>query len=128
MITNTGNPTADRCPCELFGLSTDTKPTNVKNASIFYEMDTKSLFLYDEENGAWLRQSGEDKQITVTFEIYGEPDTQTMPEGTTAEQFFGAETYTEDYGNPGYVYNDMLFEIEAGYVFKDGDYFSGSSI
>lgn len=42
---------------EFYGLSTDEKPTaNVPNASIFYEMDSKSLFLFDEENQVWLQQ------------------------------------------------------------------------
>ena len=43
-------------PAELYGLSTDTKPTNVNNASVFYEMDTKKMFLFDEENARWLEQ------------------------------------------------------------------------
>lgn len=42
---------------EYYGKSTDTKPTDgVKNTDIFYEMDTKKLFLFDEDNGAWLEQ------------------------------------------------------------------------
>lgn len=42
---------------EFFGLSTDTKPTEeIENASIFYEMDTKKLFVFDEENKIWIEQ------------------------------------------------------------------------
>lgn len=42
---------------EFYGLSTDEKPTeNVVNASIFYEMDTQKVFLFDEENKEWLEQ------------------------------------------------------------------------
>lgn len=42
---------------EFYGLSSDTKPTeNVPNASVFYEMDSKVLFLFDEENSVWLQQ------------------------------------------------------------------------
>lgn len=42
---------------DFYGLSTDTKPTEgVTNASTFYEMDTKALFMFDAENGAWLAQ------------------------------------------------------------------------
>lgn len=41
---------------ELYGLSTDTKPTDVGNASLFYEMDTKKLFMFDAQNGVWLEQ------------------------------------------------------------------------
>lgn len=42
---------------ELKGLSTDTKPTtDINNGSTFYEMDTKKVFMYDEENLRWLEQ------------------------------------------------------------------------
>ena len=42
---------------EYYGKSTDTKPTNgVLNADIFYEMDTKKIFLFDADDSAWLEQ------------------------------------------------------------------------
>lgn len=42
---------------EYYGLSTDTKPAEgVKNADIFYEMDTQAVYLYDEDGGQWLQQ------------------------------------------------------------------------
>ena len=42
---------------EYYGKSSDTKPiAEVKNADIFYEMDTKKLFLFCEENSAWIEQ------------------------------------------------------------------------
>ena len=41
---------------EIYGLSTDTKPLDVKNASVFYEMDTGKIFLFDEANKKWLEQ------------------------------------------------------------------------
>lgn len=41
---------------DMYGLSTDTKPTNVGNASTFYEMDTKKLFMFDAQNRVWLEQ------------------------------------------------------------------------
>lgn len=41
---------------EVYGLSTDVKPTNVGNASVFYEMDTKKMYLFDKQNGVWLEQ------------------------------------------------------------------------
>lgn len=42
---------------DFFGLSTDTKPTEgIHNTSTFYEMDTKKLFMFDEEHGVWLEQ------------------------------------------------------------------------
>lgn len=47
------------CGCnayDMYGLSTDTKPTNVANASTFYEMDTKTLYMFDAQNGVWLAQ------------------------------------------------------------------------
>lgn len=56
MITEIGNYNIGRIPSDFVGLSTDTKPTDVENASTFYEMDTKTVFLYDEENEQWLAQ------------------------------------------------------------------------
>ena len=44
---------------ELYGLSTDEKPIKkmgtvfIGNASTYYEMDSKKLFIYDEENHQW---------------------------------------------------------------------------
>lgn len=40
---------------DIRGLSTDTKPLgNVPNSSTFLEMDTKAVFIFDEENQRWL--------------------------------------------------------------------------
>lgn len=49
---------------ELYGLSTDIKPIKnlqfnnsnylIRNGSTYYEMDTKKVFIYDEENQKWL--------------------------------------------------------------------------
>lgn len=42
---------------EFYGKSTDTKPVNgVNNADLFYEMDTKKVFLFDEDNKKWIEQ------------------------------------------------------------------------
>jgi hypothetical protein len=42
---------------EFYGVSSDTKPVEgVNNADIFYEMDTKVVFLFDAENKTWLEQ------------------------------------------------------------------------
>lgn len=41
---------------EIYGLSTDEKPTDVLNASVYYEMDTKKIYLFDEQNKVWLEQ------------------------------------------------------------------------
>lgn len=43
---------------ELYGLSTDTKPMDVENASSFVEMDTGSIYLFDAENGVWREFGG----------------------------------------------------------------------
>lgn len=46
----------------IYGKSTDTKPTvkfqglKIYNGSVYYEMDTKKSYLYDEENNTWLAQ------------------------------------------------------------------------
>lgn len=50
MITPVGEKTF-----EFRGLSTDTKPiTGVGNGSIFLELDTFKVFMFDEENKTWL--------------------------------------------------------------------------
>jgi hypothetical protein len=42
---------------EFYGKSTDTKPVDgVNNADIFYEMDTKRVFLFDEDGKTWIEQ------------------------------------------------------------------------
>ena len=42
---------------EYYGLSTDKKPVErVNNASIFYEMDTQKVWLFDAKNNVWIEQ------------------------------------------------------------------------
>lgn len=41
---------------EARGLSTDTKPSNWDNGSVFYEMDTHKVFMYDATNSIWEEQ------------------------------------------------------------------------
>lgn len=49
MVTATGEKTY-----EYRGLSTDIKPTKrVGNGSIFIEMDTGKVYIFDEENIKW---------------------------------------------------------------------------
>lgn len=38
---------------ELRGLSTDTKPTDVGNGSIYIEIDTGSIYMFDENGKQW---------------------------------------------------------------------------
>ena len=46
-----------RRPVEFYGKSSDTKPVDgVKNAETFYEMDTKKLFMFDEDDRKWIEQ------------------------------------------------------------------------
>lgn len=40
-------------PKEVYGLSTDTKPSNVPNGSIFVEMDTSKLYTFDADGKQW---------------------------------------------------------------------------
>lgn len=40
----------------VYGVSTDTKPVAVPNATAFYEMDTKKVSLFDAEGARWLEQ------------------------------------------------------------------------
>lgn len=42
---------------EFYGKSTDTKPAaGVRNADVFYEMDTMDVYLFDADSGSWLLQ------------------------------------------------------------------------
>ena len=41
---------------DMYGLKTDVKPMDVANASTFYEMDTRKLFMFDAEHSVWLEQ------------------------------------------------------------------------
>lgn len=53
-------------PITFFGLSTDAKPTEIEyvkglphdipNASIFYEMDTTNVYMWDAAGEQWLQQ------------------------------------------------------------------------
>ena len=38
----------------LYGLSTDTKPTNVNNGTCFVEMDTGKVYFFDAAGSQWL--------------------------------------------------------------------------
>lgn len=38
---------------ELYGLSTDNKPTDVPNGSVLYEIDSGVIYVFDEENKEW---------------------------------------------------------------------------
>lgn len=38
---------------ELYCLSTDTKPTDVPNGSVLYEIDSGVIYVFDEENKEW---------------------------------------------------------------------------
>ena len=43
---------------EYYGLHDDDKPADagVPNASLFYEMDTGDIYMYDKENAQWRKQ------------------------------------------------------------------------
>lgn len=41
---------------EWTGLSTDTKPATAYQGSIFVEVDTGKVYLYNEESGNWVYQ------------------------------------------------------------------------
>lgn len=53
--------------CELRGLSTDEKPTaidngTIENGSVFIEIDTGDVYLYDLDNEQWINLNGEESQ------------------------------------------------------------------
>ncbi len=62
MITIANNAEGRRIPHEFFGLSSNEKPIGkfegikIANGSMFIEMDTGKIYLFDEENQQWLEQ------------------------------------------------------------------------
>ena len=54
---NTVNAKTLEKQATYFGKSTDKKPTEqVNNADMFYEIDTKKVFLFDEDGKTWIEQ------------------------------------------------------------------------
>ena len=53
MISDMRGYLEENQPHDLYGLSTDTKPTDVPNGSVFVEMDTSTIYVFDEENTTW---------------------------------------------------------------------------
>ena len=49
----------------FIGLSTDKKPEKATNGSLFYEMDTRKKFIFDEENNLW-RKNFDDTESAVS--------------------------------------------------------------
>ena len=41
---------------KLYGRSTDTKPSDVADGSVFLEMDTARVFMFDAEASVWREQ------------------------------------------------------------------------
>ena len=62
MITAKNVAMMEKDPLELYGLSTDTKPTEtfngmpLENGSFFYEMNTGKAYMYDAANVTWIEQ------------------------------------------------------------------------
>ena len=59
MITVNGKPYTvsgiETSACTYFGLSTDEKPTSgVGNGSVFLEMNTAKIYLFDAANAQWI--------------------------------------------------------------------------
>lgn len=60
MITIASDASEKRVPHEFFGLSKDEKPigevngVRITNGSIFIEIDTKKIYMFDEENQTWI--------------------------------------------------------------------------
>ena len=57
MLTTVGQETY-----EFRGLSTDKKPVkNVGNGSVFFEMDTLKVFMFDEKHKKWIELANDGK-------------------------------------------------------------------
>lgn len=78
---------------EAYGLSTDTKPTDkLITGSVFYEVDTSNVYLYNEASSAWVECIGgvDSTEITTRVNAWLEAH----PEATTTVQD-GAITYAK---------------------------------
>lgn len=53
MISDMRGYLEENQPHDLYGLHTDSKPTDVPNGSVFVEMDTSTIYVFDEENTTW---------------------------------------------------------------------------
>ena len=50
---------------EITGISTDVKPTNVATGSVFFEVDTGDIYMFNAEATEWVKQGAtEDEQET----------------------------------------------------------------
>lgn len=62
MISYDNVPQTGGVKYSFYGLSSDTKPTGsvdgevILNGSTFYEMDTKKVSMFDQENQIWYQQ------------------------------------------------------------------------
>lgn len=55
ITTQKDTPELGAIPKTVYCLSTDTKPTDVPNGSLCFEMDTSGIYMFDAENGSWLQ-------------------------------------------------------------------------
>lgn len=54
---------------EFYGLSDDTKPTDgIATGSVFFEVDTSAIFIYDEENSTWYEIGAENSDSDIIEE------------------------------------------------------------
>lgn len=53
MYVDAANPVYGGQTPEFRGLSTDEKPTDCPNGSVFFEMDTGKAYTFDVENSQW---------------------------------------------------------------------------
>lgn len=47
------DPSLNKPQVTIYGASSDTKPTNYADGSIFIETNTKDVYMYDEKNSTW---------------------------------------------------------------------------
>lgn len=75
----------------LYGLSTDTKPTvsyegvGIPTGSSFLEVDTSTIFYYDEDSQGWIEGKGSSGDSEATTKILAE-----MAQETTSQKILDA--------------------------------------
>ena len=127
------------CGIRLYvGLSTDEKPMNATNASRFFEMDTKEIFVFDKENLTWINQNDNpegEKMVKIYIDDHGngyKDDKETQfTSMTDVVNFIGENTimciYTPDEQYP-YFYFPVEYSCSPTFCYLTIAYYDDNSL
>lgn len=127
------------CGIRLYvGLSTDDKPMNATNASRFFEMDTKEIFVFDKENLTWINQNDNpegEKMVKIYLgeDNYGYKDDKGTPFTSMADvvNYIGENSimciYTPDEGEP-VIYFPVEYYCSDRFCYLTIAYYNNNSL